>query len=85
MILIFYGSLSLYTIFVWWVPYLFVNEEHPYFFSSQEHKKVFEEYKNNHHFLPARGNNIVPSTLHVLVHIQIWICFGISMYLLMHT
>jgi hypothetical protein len=70
----FYGALTLGTIFSWWVPY--------FFGSSEQQKLDFAEYKDTHHFLPARGDNIVPNTLHVMLHLQIWICFVISVYLL---
>ena len=33
-------------------------------------------------FLPKIGNNVVPNTFHVILHVQICICFGIAMYLL---
>lgn len=70
----FYGLLSLGTILSWWVPY--------FFGSSQAHKQGFAEYKNTHHFLPARGDNVVPNTFHVILHLQIWSCFAIALYLL---
>jgi hypothetical protein len=70
-----YGVLFLGTLFSWWVPYIFGNYSH-------EHAQGFGEYKNTHHFLPARGDNIVPNTLHVLLHVQIWVCTIIAIYLL---
>lgn len=73
-IVIFYLLLSIGVILSWWVPY--------FFGSSEEHKKAFAEYRNTHHFLPARGDNIIPNTLHVIFHLQIWACFVISLYLL---
>lgn len=72
-LIIFYGLLTLGTILSWWVPY--------FFGSSHEHKKNFEEYKNTHHFLPARGDNVIPNTFHVIMHSFIWACFLISLYL----
>lgn len=69
-----YGLLTLGTILSWWVPYLFG--------SSIEHKKEFAEYYNTHHFLPARGDNVIPNTFHVIMHLLIWTCFGICAYLL---
>lgn len=69
-----YGILTLGTLFSWWIPY--------FFGSSDQHKLDFAEYKNTHHFLPARGANVVPNTLHLLLHIQIWICFGLSLFYL---
>lgn len=71
----FYGWLTLGTILSWWLPYFFGSY-------SEEHKKAFAEYENTHHFLPAIGDNIIPNTFHVILHIQIWTCFGISLYLL---
>lgn len=62
----FYFFLSVGTIFSWWVPY--------FFGSSEQHKKDFEEYKKTHHFLPARGDNVIPNTFHVLLHLLIWSC-----------
>jgi hypothetical protein len=69
-----YGLLSLGTVVSWWVPYIFG--------SSEEHKAHFIEYRNTHHFLPSRGDNIVPNTFHVLLHLQIWACCLIAAYLL---
>lgn len=70
----FYGWLTLGTTFSWWVPY--------FFGSSQKHKDNFVEYNNTHHFLPAIKDNVIPNTLHVILHVQIWICFILSVYLL---
>lgn len=72
----FYGVLSLGTIASWWIPYLFG--------SSDAHKEAFSEYKATHHFLPARGDNVVPNTFHVILHVLIWSCFFIACYLLKH-
>jgi hypothetical protein len=69
----FYGWLTLGTLMSWWIPY--------FFGSSEQHKKDFTEYKNTHHFLPARGNNVTPNTFHVILHLQIWTCFIISIWL----
>lgn len=70
----FYGWLTLGTILSWWVPY--------FFGSSEKHKANFAEYKNTHHFLPARGTNVIPNTFHVILHLQIWTCFVIALFLL---
>lgn len=70
----FYFVLTLGTIFSWWLPYIFG--------SSKTLKEAFSKFKNTHHFLPARGDNIVPNTLHVILHIQVWICLAISIYYL---
>lgn len=70
-----YGVLSLGTIVAWWIPYFFGSY-------SPEHKEGFAEYKNTHHFLPARGDNVIPNTFHVILHIQIWMCLGIAIYML---
>jgi hypothetical protein len=69
-----YALLTLGTLLSWWVPYLFG--------SSQGHKEQFDKFKNTHHFLPARGENVVPNTLHVLLHLQVWACLAMACYLL---
>ena len=71
----FYGWLSLGTILSWWIPYFFGSY-------SEQHKKIFKEYEKTHHFLPAIRDNVVPNTFHVILHLQIWVCFGISLYFL---
>lgn len=73
-IFLFYAFLSLGTILSWWVPYIFG--------SSAKHKEAFAEYRHTHHFLPARGDNVVPNTFHVILHLQIWACTAIAIYLL---
>lgn len=73
-LIIFYSIITLGTILSWWVPY--------FFGSSQKHKKRFSKFQKTHHFLPARGSNVVPNTLHVILHLQVWTCLGISLYLL---
>lgn len=73
-IFIFYLILTIGTILSWWVPY--------FFGSSQKHKKLFSKFKDTHHFLPARGDNVIPNTLHVVLHLQVWACLLISAYLL---
>ena len=62
----FYFFLSVGTVFSWWVPY--------FLGSSLEHKENFSEYKNTHHFLPQRSDNVVPNTFHVIMHFFIWTC-----------
>ncbi|MBX9831391.1 hypothetical protein K2X40_05510 [Candidatus Babeliales bacterium] len=71
-ITIFYSILTLGTLCAWWVPYIFG--------SSQKHKQAFIEYRNTHHFLPARGDNVVPNTLHVILHLQVWACLALTIY-----
>lgn len=66
----FYALLTFGTILSWWVPYIFG--------SSKKHKQQFEKFKNTHHFLPPRGDNVVPNTLHVILHLQVWICLIIA-------
>ena len=73
-IFIFYLLLSIGTILSWWFPYIFG--------SSQKHKQLFSKFKNTHHFLPARKDNVIPNTLHVILHLQVWICLIISIYFL---
>lgn len=70
-----YGLLTVGTVLTWWVPY--------FFGSSEKHKANFAEYRNTHHFLPSRSNNVIPNTMHVVLHILIWSCFAITIYLLM--
>ena len=74
-IVISYLLLTIGTICAWWIPYIFG--------SSQEHKQGFVEYKNTHTFLPARGDNVVPNTLHIIMHLFIWSCLGIAIYYLL--
>ncbi len=69
-----YGLLTIGTIAAWWVPY--------FFGSSAEHKAGFAEYAPTHRFLPARGDNVVPNTFHVIMHLFIWSCLGMAVYLL---
>jgi len=70
----FYTLLTTGTIFSWWIPYLFG--------SSPNHKLAFNKFNNTHYFLPKRGDNVVPNTLHIILHLQIWTCLIISIYLL---
>jgi len=71
-----YGILSIGTIASWWIPYFFGGY-------SKKYKENFVEYKKTHHFLSARGDNIIPNTFHMILHIQIWSCFALAMYLLL--
>lgn len=73
-LVIFYFILTLGTILSWWTPY--------FFGSSQKHKQAFSKFKNTHYFLPRRGDNVVPNTLHIVLHLQVWTCLVISIYLL---
>lgn len=72
---IFYFFLTIGTILSWWTPY--------FFGSSQKQKQLFSKFKNTHYFLPKRGDNIIPNTLHVILHLQIWLCLVISVYFLL--
>lgn len=74
-----YGLLTFGTITAWWIPYFGGS------YLLHGNKAGFGEYKNTHSFLPARGDNVVPNTLHIVLHLQIWICFGLSLYLLFRT
>jgi hypothetical protein len=69
-----YGLITFGTITAWWIPYFGGG------YWVYGNKAGFEEYQNTHSFLPPRGDNIVPNTLHVILHIQVWICFGLSLY-----
>jgi hypothetical protein len=71
-IFLFYFGLTIGTILSWWVPYLKG--------SSDWHKKEFEIFKNTHHFLPARSDNVIPNTLHVILHVLIWSCLTLSVF-----
>lgn len=71
----FYLLLTVGLILSWWIPYLCG--------SSQKHKQQFSKFKNTHHFLPARGDNVIPNTLHIMLHFQILSCLAISIYFLM--
>lgn len=70
--LIFYTILTIGAICSWWIPYIFG--------SSASHKMHFYKFKNTHHFLPARGDNVVPNSLHVVLHLLIWSCCALSIY-----
>ena len=67
-----YGLITVGTITAWWVPYFGGR------YLIHGNKAGFEEYQDTHSFLPARGDNVVPNTLHVILHIQVWICSGLS-------
>ncbi|HEV2601978.1 MAG TPA: hypothetical protein VGT41_06845 [Candidatus Babeliales bacterium] len=73
--IIIYTLLTVGTICAWWLPYIFG--------SSPARKEGLSEYKHTHTFLPARGDNTVPNTLHILIHIQVWFCCVVSWYLLL--
>ena len=70
----FYLLITVGTLLSWWVPY--------FFDSSQEHKKRFSKFEDTHHFLPPRGDHVVPNTLHVILHVEVWLCLIISIYFL---
>lgn len=73
-IIAFYLLLTVGTVLSWWVPYLFG--------SSEKHKQHFTKFKNTYQFLPARGDNVVPNALHVVLHLQVWSCLAIALYFL---
>lgn len=73
-IFIFYFILTIGTILSWWVPY--------FFGSSKKHKAAFAKFSNTHHFLAPREDHVVPNTLHVILHLQVWICWLIAIYFL---
>lgn len=68
-----YALLTLGTIAAWWIPYLFGS------YSSQ-HKEGFIEYRDTHTFLPPIRDHVIPNTLHVLLHLQVWLCFIFSLF-----
>lgn len=71
--------LSIYAILLtgafcaWWIPY--------FFGSPKEHRNAFEKFKNTHHFLPARGENVIPNTFHALLHLLMLVCFLLAVKL----
>jgi hypothetical protein len=67
----FYSCLLMGSLYSWWVPY--------FFGSSEKHKLEFAAYKNTHHFLPSRGDNVVPNTLHIMIHLLILCCFYMAL------
>lgn len=69
-----YGLITFGTITAWWIPYFGGG------YLIHGNKAGFEEYRNTHSFLPVRGDNVVPNTLHVILHIQVWVCFCLSLY-----
>jgi hypothetical protein len=73
-----YGFLTIGTITAWWIPYFGGR------YWIHGNKAGFEEYRDTHSFLLPSGNNVVPNTLHVILHIQVWICFGLSLYWLIN-
>lgn len=75
-VFMFYLILTIGTILSWWVPY--------FFGSSDQHKQEFTKFKNTHHFLPARGDNVIPNTLHIVLHWQVWACLIFSIYFLIY-
>jgi hypothetical protein len=70
----FYFILTIGTILSWWVPY--------FFGSPKKHKDAFLKFSNTHHFIVPRGDNVIPNTLHVILHLQVWACLAISIYFL---
>jgi hypothetical protein len=72
-LVILYSMISIGTLLSWWKPY--------FFGSSVKHKQQFAKFKNTHHFLPPRRDHVVPNTLHVILHLQIWTCLAMSIYL----
>jgi len=73
-----YGLLTIGTITAWWIPYFGGR------YLIHGNQAGFEEYRDTHSFLPPIGDHIVPNTLHVILHIQVWLCFGLSLYWLFH-
>jgi hypothetical protein len=71
-----YGLITFGTITAWWIPYFWGK------YLMHGDKDSFEEYRDTHTFLPPRGDNVIPNTLHVILHVQVWLCCGISIYLL---
>ena len=70
-VVLIYLFMTVGTLLAWWKPY--------FFGSSAEMKQKMQPYVNTHHVLPARGDNIRPNTLHLIVHIFIWVAFMLSL------
>lgn len=68
-----YLGLTVGTIGSWWVPY--------FLGSSASHKEGFAEYRNTHQLLPARGDNVRPNTLHIVLHVHVWLCLFLALCL----
>ena len=66
----FYGVLLIGAFFAWYVPY--------FFGSSASHREAFKKFENTHHFLPKRGENIVPNTFHVILHVMMLACLTLA-------
>ena len=69
-----YGFITFGTITAWWIPYFGGG------YLVHGNQAGFDEYRNTHSFLPPRGTNVTPNTLHVILHIQVWVCFALSLY-----
>ena len=69
-IIVFYLILTIGTILSWWVPY--------FWGSSKKHKQHFVKFSNMHRFLSARGDNVIPNTLHIVLHLQVWACLVVA-------
>lgn len=72
-----YGLITIGTMTAWWIPYFGGG------YLIHGNGAGFEEYRDTHSFLPARGDHVVPNTLHVILHIQVWACFALSLFWLL--
>ena len=68
-----YAIMTIGTILSWWVPYLFG--------SSKQHQSKMKPYQSTHSFLPKCSSNIHPNTMHVIVHVFIWVACALGFYL----
>lgn len=68
----FYFTLTIGTVFSWWVPYFLGG------FKSQK------QQVSQAQFFPNSAENIIPNTLHTILHLQIWSCLALSIYLLVN-
>lgn len=73
-VVLFYAVITFGTIISWWIPY--------YYGSSKSQKERFSKFKNTHHFLPPRGDHVVPNTLHVVLHVLVWVSLLLALYFL---
>jgi hypothetical protein len=69
-----YGLITWGTLTAWWIPYLTGH------YLWQGNKAGFEEYRNTHSFLPPYKDHVVPNTLHAILHLQVWSCFGFALW-----
>lgn len=65
-----FGVYAFGTLRAWWIPYLRG--------ASPEMVAAYEVFERTHRFLPRQPGRIVPDTLHVVLHVQVWVCLGLA-------